>query len=257
MASPHGSFVWYELMTTDAAAAETFYKSVIGWNAQDAGYSDFRYTLLSAGETQVAGLMTLPQEASDAGAKPGWMGYVAVDDVDDYAVRFTKAGGTVHRAPADIPGVGRFAVVADPQGAVIVLFKGTGTSPPPLANTPGHPAWRELYAADGVAAFAFYSGMFGWTKGDAVDLGPMGTYQLFATSAGGQPIGGIMTKPPNIPAPFWTYCFQADGIMAAAARINAAGGTIVNGPMEVPGGSWVVQALDPQGAMFALVSAKP
>jgi predicted enzyme related to lactoylglutathione lyase len=256
MASPHGSFVWYELMTTDAAAAETFYKSVIGWNAQDAGYPDFRYTLLSVGETQVAGLMTLPKEASDAGAKPGWMGYVAVDDVDDYAARFTKAGGTVHRAPADIPDIGRFAVVADPQGAVIVLFKGTGTSPPASANTPGHPGWRELYAADGAAAFAFYSGMFGWTKGDAVDIGPMGTYQLFAIAGGGEPIGGIMTKPPNIPAPFWTYYFQVDGIAAAVARITAAGGTIINGPMEVPGGSWIVQALDPQGAMFALVSAK-
>src|SRR5258708_12926854 len=139
MASPHGSFVWYELMTTDAAAAETFYKSVIGWNAQDAGYLDFRYTLLSVGETQVAGLMTLPKEASNAGAKPGWMGYVAVDDVDDYAARFTKAGGTVHRAPADIPRVGRFAVVADPQGAVIVLFKATGPSPPASPNTPPHP----------------------------------------------------------------------------------------------------------------------
>ena len=239
MASPLGSFVWYELMTTDAAAAETFYKSVIGWKAQDAGYPDFRYTLLSAGASQVAGLMTLPREACDAGAKPGWMGYVAVDDVDDFAARFMEAGGTVHRAPADIPGVGRFAVVADPQGAVIALFKGTGTSPPASANTPGCPAWRELYAADGTAAFAFYSGMFGWTKG-----------------AGGEPSGGIMTKPPNIPAPFWTYYFQVDIIAAAAARITAAGGTIINGPMEVPGGSWIVQALDPQGAMFALLGPK-
>jgi predicted enzyme related to lactoylglutathione lyase len=241
-------------MTTDASAAETFYKSVIGWNAQDAGHAD--YTLLSVGDTQVAGLMTLPQEACDAGAKPGWMGYVAVDDVDEYAARVTKAGGTVHRAPADIPGVGRFSVVADPQGAVIVLFKGTGTSPPAPADTPGYAGWRELYAADGAAAFAFYSEMLGWTKGDAMDMGPMGIYQLFKTSAGGESIGGIMTKPPNIPAPFWTYYFQVDGIQAAAARITAAGGSVINGPMEVPGGSWVVQALDPQGAMFALVSAK-
>ncbi len=256
MASPHGTFVWYELMTTDAAAAETFYKDVIGWTAQDAGYPDFPYTLLSVGDTQVAGLMTLPQEALDAGAKPGWMGYVAVDDVDGDTARFMKAGGMVHRAPADIPGVGRFAIVADPQGAVIVLFKGTGTSPPAPTNTPGHAGWRELLAADGAAAFAFYSEMFGWTKGDAVDIGPMGIYQLFATAAGGEPIGGIMTKPPDVPAPFWIYYFQVDRIEAAVARINAAGGTIINGPMEVPGGSWIVQVLDPQGAMFALVSAK-
>jgi predicted enzyme related to lactoylglutathione lyase len=162
----------------------------------------------------------------------------------------------VHRAPADIPGVGRFAVVADPQSAVIALFKGTGTSPPAPANTPGYAGWRELLAADAAAAFAFYSEMFGWTKGDAADIGPMGTYQLFALASGGEPIGGMMTKPPHVPAPFWTYYFQVDGIAAAVARINAAGGTIINGPMEVPGGSWIVQALDPQGAMFALVSAK-
>jgi uncharacterized protein len=256
MASPHGTFVWYELMTTDATAAETFYKSVIGWNGQDAGYPDFPYTLLSVGDTQVAGLMTLPKEACDAGAKPGWMGYVAVDDVDDYTARFMKGGGMVHRAPADIPGVGRFAIVADPQSAVIVLFKGTGTSPPAPANTPGYVGWRELLAADGAAAFAFYSEMFGWTKGDAVDIGPMGIYQLFATASGGEPIGGMMTKPPDVPAPFWTYYFQVDGIEPAVARINAAGGTIINGPMEVPGGSWIVQALDPQGGMFALVGPK-
>lgn len=256
MASPHGTFVWYELVTTDADAAETFYKSVIGWNAQDAGYPDFRYTLLSVGDTQMAGLMTLPQEARDAGARPGWLGYVAVDGVDDYTARCLKGGGMVHRAPADIPGVGRFAIVADPQGAVIVLFKGTGTSPPAPVNTPGFAGWRELLAADGTAAFEFYSGLFGWTKGDAVDIGPMGTYQLFAMAEGGEPIGGMMTKPPDVPAPFWTYYFQVDGIEAAVARINAAGGTIINGPMEVPGGSWIVQALDPQGAMFALVSSK-
>jgi predicted enzyme related to lactoylglutathione lyase len=253
MASLHGTFVWYELMTTDAAAAETFYKDVIGWNAQDAGYPDFRYTLL---DTQVAGLMTLPKEACDAGAKPAWMGYVAVDDVDDYTARVMKAGGMVHRAPADIPGVGRFAIVADPQGAVIVLFKGTGTSAPAPANTPGFAGWRELLATDGAAAFEFYSELFGWTKGDAVDIGPMGIYQLFAMADGGEPIGGIMTKPPDVPAPFWIYYFQVDGIEAAVARINAAGGTVINGPMEVPGGSWIVQVLDPQGAMFALVSAK-
>jgi predicted enzyme related to lactoylglutathione lyase len=256
MASLHGTFVWYELMTTDAAAAETFYKDVIGWNAQDAGYPDFRYTLLSVGDTQVAGLMTLPKEACDAGAKPAWMGYVAVDDVDDYTARVMKAGGMVHRAPADIPGVGRFAIVADPQGAVIVLFKGTGTSAPAPANTPGFAGWRELLATDGAAAFEFYSELFGWTKGDAVDIGPMGIYQLFAMADGGEPIGGIMTKPPDVPAPFWIYYFQVDGIEAAVARINAAGGTVINGPMEVPGGSWIVQVLDPQGAMFALVSAK-
>ena len=250
----HGSFVWYELMTTDAAAAEPFYRGVIGWSARDAGYPGMPYTLFSVGEAQVAGMMTLPKEARDAGAGPGWMGYVAVDDVDADAARVAKAGGTVHRAPADIPGVGRFAVVSDPQQAVFVLFKGLpGMSAPPApANMPGYPGWRELYAVDGAAAFEFYSGLLGWTKADAMDMGPMGVYQMFAV--GGETIGGMITKPPNIPAPFWTYYFQVEGIAAAAARIKTGGGTVINGPMQVPGGSWILQALDPQGALFALVS---
>jgi predicted enzyme related to lactoylglutathione lyase len=256
MPTSHGQFCWYELMTTDAAAAAAFYKNVVGWSARDAGYADIKYTLFSVGDTQVAGMMTLPKEACDAGAGPGWMGYVAVDDADAYAQRVTKAGGTVHRAPADIPNVGRFCVVSDPQGAIIVLFKGAAgmSAPPSPMNTPGYAGWRELYALDGAAAFDFYSALFGWTKAEAIDLGPMGTYQLFAH--GGETIGGMMTKPPNIPAPFWTYYFQVDGIEAAAARIKAGGGTVINGPMQVPGGSWIVQALDPQGAIFALVSPK-
>jgi predicted enzyme related to lactoylglutathione lyase len=257
MSGSHGKFCWYELMTTDAAAAETFYRGVVGWGANDAGQPDMAYTLLLAGEAPVAGLMTLPEAACAGGAKPGWIGYVAVDDVDAYAARVTEAGGSVHRAPADIPGIGRFAVVADPQGATFVLFKGTaGMSPPPAGcNHPGYTGWHELMAADGEAAFKFYAGLFGWTKADAMDMGPMGIYQLFA-AGGGLAIGGMMTKPPSVPAPFWTYYFQVDGIEAAVSRIKAGGGTIINGPMEVPGGRWIVQGLDPQGAMFALLGPK-
>jgi predicted enzyme related to lactoylglutathione lyase len=258
MSASHGKFVWYELMTTDTAGAEAFYKAVVGWGTQDSGMPGMAYTLLNAGGTAIGGLMALPEEARKAGMRPGWTGYVAVDDVDASAAQLTKAGGAVHRAPDNIPGVGRFAVVADPQGATFVLFKaaaeGPGAPPAPAPGTPGHPGWRELHAADQEAAFGFYSGLFGRTKAEPFDMGPMGIYQLFAT--GDAPVGGMMTKMETAPVPFWLYYFNVAGIDAAASRVKAAGGQVQNGPHEVPGGSWILQGLDPQGAMFALVGPR-
>jgi predicted enzyme related to lactoylglutathione lyase len=252
MSNSHGRFVWYELMTSDQSAAEAFYKEVIGWGARDAGVPGMSYSLMTVEENPVAGVMTVPEEAKKQGARPGWIGYVAVDDVDKRAAELTEIGGTVYRAPDDIPGVGRFAIVADPQGAVIALFKGSSEEPPaPPRGTPGQAGWHELYTTDVEPAFAFYARLFGWTKADALDMGPMGVYQLFAHNE--VPIGGMMRRPPSVPAPFWTYYFNVAGIDAAVERIKAAGGQIINGPMEVPGGSRIVQCLDPQGAMFCLV----
>jgi len=253
MPNSHGKFVWYELMTSDQSAAEAFYKEVVGWGSRDSGVPGVSYTLFTVGENPVAGVMTVPEEAKKQGARPGWIGYVAVDDVDRTAGAVREAGGTVYREPDDIPGVGRFAVVADPQGAVFALFKGTSMEPPaPPPGTPGHAGWHELFATELEPALFFYADLFGWTKGDALDMGPMGVYQLF--SHNDVPIGGMMRRPPSVPACFWNYYFNVDGIEAAAERVKAAGGQIVSGPMEVPGGSWILQGMDPQGAMFALVA---
>jgi predicted enzyme related to lactoylglutathione lyase len=250
------TFVWYELMTTDAKAAETFYRQVVGWRTQDASQPAMAYTLLLAGDTPTAGLMTLPKDACDAGAKPSWIGYIGVDDVDAYAVRITKLGGAMHVPPTDIPNIGRFAMMADPQGVTFSLFKPVADMPQPAADpaTPGTVGWHELMALDGEKAFSFYSDLFGWTKAEAIDMGAMGRYQLF--TAGGEPIGGMMTKPSGVPMPFWTYYFQVNGIGAAMERLKAADGTVINGPMQVPGGSWIVQGIDPQGAMLSLVSSQ-
>jgi len=252
MAAP-STFVWYELMTSDLDAAEKFYRDVVGWNMKDAGMPGMRYTLAHADERSVAGMMTMPQDARDAGARPGWIGYISVDDVDAYAKRVQQQDGTVHREPADIPGVGRFAIVADPQGVMFALFKGAGTPPPAAApGTPGHAGWHELYAHDGTKAFEFYSRMFGWTKDQAMDMGPAGVYQLFAM--GGPAAGGMMSKGPSTPSPLWIFYFIVPEIHAAEDRVKKAGGQVIHGPMEVPGGSWIVQCTDPQGAVFALVA---
>lgn len=255
MSTFHGQFCWCELMTTDTAAATEFYRRVIGWGATDAGVPDRHYTILSAGETGVAGLMELPPAARNAGARPGWIGYLAVDDVDVMAARIKSAGGNIHHAAENIPGIGRFAVVSDPQGAIFSLIKplDAGQAPPAAVATPGRVGWHELHAADREAAFAFYADLFGWTKAEAIDMGPMGTYQLFAT--GGVPVGGMMTRHDPAVPPHWLYYFNVDGIDAAVVRATDAGGQVLNGPLEVPGGMWVAQCRDPQGAMFAMVGA--
>jgi predicted enzyme related to lactoylglutathione lyase len=255
MTKPTG-FCWYELMTTDMEAAERFYRAVVGWQARDAGQPGMRYRLFTVGDVPAAGLMAVPDEAAAAGARPAWVGYVAVENADEAAARLTEAGGKLHRPSQDIPGIGRFAVVADPQGAMFMLFQpGAGEPPPPFARgTPGSTGWHELLAADWESAFAFYAGQFGWTKATAFDMGPMGTYQLFA--AGGEPIGGMMNKPAEVPVPAWLYYFNVADIDAAAARTASEGGKVLMGPMEVPGGSWIIQGMDPQGAMFALVGPR-
>jgi predicted enzyme related to lactoylglutathione lyase len=155
MSVSHGSFVWYTLMTTDTAAAEAFYQGVMGWSAEDAGMADRSYTSFSVAGTPASGLMALPPVAREAGARPRWTGYVAVDDVDEAAARVVQAGGTVHRASEDIPGIGRFAVVADPQDAGFMLFKSArdGQGPDTAPGTPGHAGWRELHAGDRESAF--------------------------------------------------------------------------------------------------------
>ena len=250
------NFFWYDVMTTDTKAAEAFYRAVMGWTTADSGMPGQAYTLLSVGPTMIGGLMAIPEDARKMGVQPTWMGYIGVDDVDDYAKRVAAAGGTVHKPPQDIPGVGRFAVVADPDGAGFILFKGASDqTPAPVAPmTPGHIGWHELRAGNGERAFAFYAGLFGWTKSEAIDMGPMGTYQLFA--AGDQAIGGMMTKMPDMPVPHWLYYFAVDDIDAAAASATSSGGKLCNGPQEVPGGAWIVQCLDPQGAMFAMVGMR-
>ena len=254
----HDSFIWYELMTTDQPAAEAFYRAVVGWEMADAGQSGMRYTILSAGTRGVGGLMALPAEACAAGAKPGWTGYIAVADTDAAARRIAASGGSVHRGPDDIPGVGRFAADADPGGAVFMLFTPLPREqqPPPIERMrPGFIGWHELYAGDGQeAAFAFYSSQFGWTTIEMLDMGAMGTYRIFG--ADGVPFGGMMDKPAGAPMSAWTFYVNVDGIDAAAERIKANGGRVLMGPHEVPGGSWIVQALDPQGASFALVAPK-
>jgi uncharacterized protein len=250
VADRQGRFAWYELITTDVAAAKRFYAKVVGWGAQDASTADLAYTLFTAGDAAVSGLMDLPEQARKMGATPRWMGYVGVDDVDAAADRIKRLGGAVYVPPTD-SNIGRISVVADPQTATLAVVQGLkcGQAQPAGPGEAGRVGWHELLAADWEKVFEFYSGLFGWQKADA-DTGSTDSYQLFA--AGGQTIGGMFTKRPVQPVPFWLYYFNTGDIDAAAERVKTAGGVIFEGPFELPGGSWILRCGDPQGATFAL-----
>jgi uncharacterized protein len=247
----HGRFAWYDLATTDVEAAKVFYTKLMGWSSRDASVPARPYTLFIGGKALVCGLMDLPEDARKMGGRPSWVGYVGVDDVDHAADRIRRLGGAVHVPPMDIPNVSRFSIFADPQAARLALFKWLKPDQEQCAElgAPGRVGWHELLAADWEKALAFYGELFGWQKAEA-DVGEMGTYQLF--SARGQTIGGMLTKPSIVPSPFWLYYFNVADIDAAAQRVRAGGGAILQGPFELPGGSWVVQCTDPQGAIFAL-----
>jgi uncharacterized protein len=251
MVDPQGRFAWYELLTTDMAAASAFYQDVVGWYAQDASTCDMVYSLLMSAGAPVAGLMELPEEGRRMGATPRWVGYVAVDDVDATADRLRRLGGAVFVPPTD-SNIGRVSIVADPQTATLALVGGLKPDPREAwSQEPGQVGWHELLATDGSKAFAFYRELFGWQKAQAeTDKVPMESYQLFA--AGGIMMGGIFTKLARVPVPFWLYYFNVSDVALSAERVRAGGGKVAQGPTELPDGSWIVRCIDPQGAMFAL-----
>jgi uncharacterized protein len=250
MVSRPGRFAWYELMTTDVPAARTFYSNVVGWEARDASTTALAYTLFSAGNIPVSGLMALPEEARRMGATPRWMGYVGVDNADATSDQIKRLGGAVHVPPTDT-NIGRISVVADPQTAILALAEGlkTGSSQATELDQLGHVGWHELLAADWAKAFAFYAELFGWRKVET-ESGPLDAYQLF--SADSQTIGGMFTKRPVEPIPYWLFYFNVDDIDAAGERVRRGGGQVFEGPFVVPEGSWIARCIDPHGAIFAL-----
>ena len=253
-------FIWYELMSTDVDAGLDFYKAVVGWNAADhpgSTESGNRYVVLSVGDRGVGGALQLNEEMIAGGARPAWVGYIGVDDADAKAAAIEAAGGKVLMPVNDIPDVGRFAMLADPGGAPFYILEPRppegGAPPRPDPEAPGMISWHELYSSVGEkAAFAFYSGLFGWQTITEMPMGEMGSYRIFGE--GELQMGGMMDKPPNVPVSAWAFYINVDGIDAAVERVKDKGGQILMGPHEVPGGSWIVQGVDPQGANFALVS---
>lgn len=267
--SYQGNPCWYELGTSDLTAAETFYGKILGWNVVDAGMDGFDYRLARVGDGMVAGMMSNSRQVGPP--PPNWVIYFAVDDCDEAATDIKAAGGKIYVDPTDIPGTGRFAVAADPQGAAFGILQpdmsqmsdadraraeaGEGAFDQSKA---GYGNWNELMTSDPEGAYAFYSKLFGWTKGRAVcmDESPDGggVYQLIQRN--GQDIGAIQAQM-SAPVPAWLPYFGVDGsVTATVEAITAAGGQIHFGPQEVPGPAYIAIGADPQGASFAIVGPK-
>jgi predicted enzyme related to lactoylglutathione lyase len=253
MFTPKGKFSWYELMTSDTNAAGKFYSGVVGWTIQEQPETaGMKYTTFNIDQVGIAGMLNIPGHV-------GWVGYISVDDVDAHVEKIVEAGGKLWRPATDVPGMLRFAVMSDPQGAAIVVFTGNPEMPTPerpAPPTPGTIGWHELYTTDLDAGFDFYNKLFGWTKLTDMDMGPMGLYRIFDEGDHKEMgDGGMMNKPEHIPVAAWTFYFSVDSIKAAVERVNAGGGKVLNGPIQVPGGGWIINGQDPQGGMFSLTSS--
>lgn len=251
--TPRGRFLWHECLTADKDAAVAFYTKLIGWGTMDWDNEMGPYTMWTKGEMPVGGLMVLPDEAKQAGAPPHWLAYVSTPDTDATAAQVTDLGGEVLVAPMSIPTVGRMAVMKDPQGAVFACYTPEET-PAGIDSPPeqGYVSWHELMTIDWEAAFDFYSAVFGWEKKDAMDMGEMGTYQMYGNPGVDMPLGGMFNKPDEVPVSNWLLYTLVGNVDEAAEQVKALGGTVLKGPMDVPGGDRVVLCVDDQGAPFAL-----
>lgn len=264
MAGKTGGFIWYELMTSDPDGAAAFYGPVVGWRIVSGGPPapdgvEYRHIVRGDGGS-AGGVFRLTEAMCAAGTRPCWLGYVHVADVDRAVAAIVADGGQVLMPKATIP-VGSFALVTDPQG---VPFYVMTPVPPPGApdaqsdvfdpERPQHVRWNELSSTDPEAATAFYRRHFGWEQEGMLDMGPYGQYRFIQHH--GITIGAIMPKMPQMPAPFWTYYIGVDDIDRALAAVEAGGGTVLQAPMEIPGGEFSLTALDPQGAPFGLVGPR-
>ncbi|HEY7005976.1 MAG TPA: VOC family protein [Sphingomicrobium sp.] len=256
--NPVGDFIWYELMTPDADAAKAFYDAVIGWSFGESAPEYQGYRMINTSDGGFAGgVMPINAEMQQHGARPTWLGYLNVSDVDEKVASIEAAGGRNLMGPTDIPNVGRIAMVADPQGAPFYVMKpippaGHENEPSTVfsSDKQGRCAWNELSTSDPNAARRFYGDQFGWTSDDFMPMGEHGEYRFVDNK--GLRLGAIAGTMHGQP-PHWRYYFRVPSVGRAKETAEAHGGKIVMGPMEVPGGDHIIIGIDPQGAEFALV----
>jgi uncharacterized protein len=255
MPTTPGRFHWYELLTSDPDGAQAFYGTVVGWDVTPSGTPGADYRLFTPpGDMPVAGLMQQP------GAMPGgpmWLGYVSVDDAATATEAAEQAGAHAHMRCMEVPEVGTFSMLTDPQGTPFYLIRGSREASESFqmlaVAKPGHCVWNELTAPDPDAAVSFYTGLFGWRQEGAMPMGELGDYRFIQD--GQDTIGAVMGMSPK-GRTGWQFYFLVDDIDAATARVTAAGGAAIQGPDQIPGGSFSLVAEDPQGARFGLVGPR-
>jgi len=247
-----GRFVWHQLMTRDVPGAKKFYSKLIGWKTIPWPL-DPAYTVCHAEIGPVAGIMAIPSEVP-ADVPAHWIQYIGTREVDATAEAAVRAGGSVLMAPTDMQGAGRYAVLKDPQGATFAIIDPENARPegdgvPPLGTF----SWHELATTDNEAAFAFYSGLFGWDAITRMDMGPTGVYLIFGQN--GKQRGGMYIKPAASPgAAHWMPYAHVPSADKGFALAKSTGAKEAIAPMDVPGGSRIAAVMDPAGAPFAIHS---
>ena len=249
-----GRFAWHELMTPDPDAAIPFYRQVVGWSIEQFP-SMPEYRMWTSGGKQRGGVMRQSEEERRHGLAPHWLMYVAVPDIDATIRQAEGLGGRVRIPAKSVPGVGRYAILADPQGIVFCLYTPEAPRPGSDEAELGDFSWHECAAPDPKAAWSFYQALFGWEKSAAMDMGPDGTYQMFRRGGGKADLGAFYKRPADKPgtAAWLMYAYVRDADRAADL-VTQLGGRVLSGPMDVPGGGRIATCVDPQGAAFAVHS---
>jgi predicted enzyme related to lactoylglutathione lyase len=256
MPSPvHGRFVWTELLAHDVTTPRDFYAAVCDWTPVELPMEPEPYPAFLAGEIPVAGMMRMRPDMAPDEAPHHWLGYVGVDSTDATYAEAMRRGAHSYREPMDIPGVGRFAVIGDPWGAVLAMLQPVTPDAPPFPAPVGHLAWADMGTDDLPGALEFYGALFGWTAGEHFDMGALGPYQI--VQAHGLDVVGLYQRSAEMPPPAWIYYTRTAHLDDAVARCSVAGGSILMAPHEVPDGSRIAVCLDPVGAVFALVESAP
>jgi predicted enzyme related to lactoylglutathione lyase len=242
----NGRFVWHDLMTTDAAKAQAFYCALFDWQIQEVPMHGFAYRMIVVGPGPIGGIV----EEKNIPVSH-WMPYCAVADVDAAAKKCQQLGGTVCVPPTDIPGTGRFAVIGDPLGAYLSIYKGLPASQgfDPDLPVPGRVCWNELLSTDDAAAQKFYSAMFGWRE-QPKDIGPMGTYRVQILAD--KQAGGIMKHPQSGAPSAWLVYFFTKDLKKSTARAQQLGATVCVPETPIEGIGAFSMFTDPAGATAAL-----
>jgi predicted enzyme related to lactoylglutathione lyase len=241
-----GRFVWHELLTPNGAGAHEFYSNVLGWQTE-AWEHDPSYRMFAA----KTGPLGAAVEKRDG--VPQWIAYIGTDDVDATVEAATRLGASVTTPPTTVPNAGRLAVLTDPQGAAFGVHATSAEPRPEAEPSVGEFSWHELATnVDPATAFAFYSELFGWDVLGQHDMGAMGQYLLFGRN--GIQRGGMLNKGEmGRPGPaYWVGYVSVADIDSAVEGAKSARGSLLNGPMDVPGGDRVAQLTDPHGAFFAV-----
>lgn len=255
----NGTFCWFELATTDQAAAKEFYSKLFGYEIQDSPMGpNETYTIFKLGGRDAAAAATMRVSEYPPGTPAHWLTYIAVDDADASAEKVKAAGGRVLAGPFDVMEHGRMAMCVDPAGAAFAIWQAKQHPGAGVLGEPGAFGWCQLNVtpADREKVKSFYGGALGWTHRD--DPMPMGdAYTTWLSD--GTPRGGMMPMPPGVNAPAaWLLYFATDDVDATSAKATTLGGQTMVPPLDIPGVGRFAVLQDPQGAVFAVVKfAKP